>query len=715
VDAINNHPEQEEDEKAKVRPQVHLMRGPVGSGKTQDLIKACGEEQHRRLNDGRAGQVIGFTPRHDLNDEVKGRWEVATGLTAATIMGRTAKDPRHAKPGKEIDPNWCRNVPQVEMAQELGFPVKETCCGGRKDEAKDRCNDFLRCGYQQHLEGARDADLVLMPHALMVHQQNELPGKPHIAFIDEDFIDGMIFEMPREGNSFRFAVDDLLIDNELMSRRERGDYSWSKWEFRTNREQLHDCLQEQIDAGELGGVQKKYFVEAGSDGVKAPYIQCGEAKRLEYQLLPEIKEMKPNLKGSRLASCRRRNADEFNRRARHMFVIGFLDGLHDMMERDDVEVSGRIFLYADEKNGRICIGVRGLRPIVQQWRAKDIFVASATMPPIEIISHAFPECDIIPDDTDYDVAMSEHTKLEQVINAPVAKHRTEKERNRTALRRYAMERALECGMPATLIGAQKSVEEAFGKMEPMLPKSFAVRHFNAVAGLNEYEHVGLMISMGRAAPSPADVENQIAAITGRDPQHLLEGEWFKRAKGTIQRRDGGSVSVDCYMHPDPVVEAWRRHKHIAPVIQMIGRARPYNRTAETPLVLEVLVNEPLGIVVDEVLDWVKDELEPMALIEPMACDRFVALSPEVLCALWPKVFESERTAKRELEALRGNGKAAQRVRAILMGWRRFTFQKSGKGQKRREGYYDLGRFERVEDLRSALERVLGPGLQLKEG
>ena len=564
MDAVNDHPEQEEEEKAKVRPQVHLMRGPVGSGKTQDLIEACGEEQRRRLGDEKAGQVVGFTPRHDFNDEVAERWEQATGLTAATIMGRTAKDPRHAKPGKKIDPNWCRNVPQVEMAQELGFPVKKTCCGSRKDDAEDRCDDFFRCGYQQHLEGASDADLVLMPHALMVHQQNGLPGKPHITFIDEDFIDGMIFEMPREGSGFRFEVDDLLIDNEMMSRRERGDYSWSKWEFRTNREQLHDCLQQQIDAGELGGVQKKYFIEQGSDGFKAPYIQCGEAKRLEYQLLPEIEEMKPNLKGSRLASCKRRNAEEFKRRARHMFVIGFLDELRDMIERDDVEVSGRVFLYEDEQTGRICIGVRGLRPIVQQWRAPHIFVASATMPPLEIISHALPDCDIIPDDADqYDVAMPEHTKLVQVINAPVAKHRTEKERNRTALRRYAMERALECGMPATLIGVQKSVEEAFGKMEPMLPKSFAVRHFNAVAGLNEYEHVGLMISMGRAAPSPVHVLRQARSMSRtRSPQSLVAiRSACPRVSGSSVRRGpySGATAAALRLIATCILIRWWRH------------------------------------------------------------------------------------------------------------------------------------------------------------
>lgn len=279
-----------------------------------------------------------------------------------------------------------------------------------------------------------------------------------------------------------------------------------------------------------------------------------------------------------------------------------------------------------------------------------------------------------------------------------------------------MERWLEGCMTPTLIGVQKSVEEKINETHPTLPENFNIRHFNAVAGINDFEKVGLMISMGRSAPSPVDVENQIAAITGRDPQRLEHGEWFKRARAEIQLRDGSSVTVKCYAHPDPVVEAWRRHKHTSPVIQMLGRARPYNRTAATPLVMHALINEPLGILIDQVLDWDRDELEPMALVEPMACAGFVVLAPEVMCRLWPAVFESRRTAKRELQQLRDEDDVpAGRIKAILAGWRPFSLQKPGKGQKRRSGYYDPARFGSAEGLQGALEPALGPDLQLREG
>ena len=171
-----------------------------------------------------------------------------------------------------------------------------------------------------------------------------------------------------------------------------------------------------------------------------------------------------------------------------------------------------------------------------------------------------------------------------------------------------------------------------------------------------------------------------------------------KAKGIIKLRDGREVEVDCCMHPDPLVEAWRRHKHTSGVIQMIGRARPYNRTADNPLVVYVLSNEPL------------------ALVEPMACDGFVVLAPEALRALWPSVFESKRTAERELQQLRDpNSAPGKRIQAILATWRRFTIQKLGKGQKRREGFYDPARFTAVEGLRSQLEQGLGTGLMLEEG
>ena len=699
MDAANITP-QENEEVAGIRPQVHVLRGPVGSGKTKDILKVCGEQQHEK-----GGQIAGFSPRHDLNDDIAERWETETSLSAVTLMGRTAK--------KDTDPSYCYHVPQVEMVQDLNLPVKASCCGSKKSEPEDRCVDYFRCGYNARLIEAKEADLVLMPHASMVHQQKELPGIPHITFIDEDFIDGLIFELPKKGSSFRFEVEDLVIE-----RNEPKLWYSLPWNFNHFRVELFYILQEQIKAGEMGGIRRKYFatgaIVAGVEDFWISPSECGEALRSEYEASPPIADLKPNLRG--IATFKKRNAKLLTRRARHMFMVQVWSALAEMLN-SDIEISGRVFLYEDRASGRVCIGVRGLKHIVKQWRAPHIFVASATMPSLEIINHAFPNCDIIPDDDSYEVAMTTNTQIIQVINGPVAKHRTKKESNRMALRRYAVKCALEYSLPSTLIGVQKDVEEKFKEMQPALPENFSVRHFNAVAGINDYENVDLMISMGRSAPSPVDVENQIAAITSRDPERLPEQEWFMKAKAKIQLRDGSEVEVDCYMHPDPVVEAWRRHKHISPVIQMIGRARPYNRTKENPLVIYVLLNEPLGIPVDQVLDWNKDELEPMALVDPMGCDGWVALSPEVMCALWPTVFKSRRTAERELQELRGSGKRAKDILAILAigRWQRFTFQKPGARQKSREGYYDKGRFENAEALRSGLEKVTGPGLQLREG
>jgi hypothetical protein len=363
-----------------------------------------------------------------------------------------------------------------------------------------------------------------------------------------------------------------------------------------------------------------------------------------------------------------------------------------------------------------------LRPIVKQWRAPNIFVASATMPPLEIIKYAFPVCDIIDDETSqYEVALPKRTKLIMIVNAPVAKHKTLKKTIPRELRRFITRKMLEHGVrpkpdgegPAILVGVQKHVEARFEEMKPPLPKHCIVRHFGGVAGLNDFSNVDLMISMGMAMVSPKDLEDQVAAITGRDPERLPEKAWLKRARGTIRLRNGKSVNVKCFMHPDPLVEMWRRHKYTSSIIQMIGRSRLYNRNEDTPLVIYVLSNEPLGITVDDVIDWTVRS-KAMSITEPMACDGYVVLAPTMMSVLWPEVF-SQRTAEREVEELRkGADKAAQDIQAILSGWRKFKVQKPGARQRWQEGRYDPARFSGAEGLRNALEAVLGPSLKLDE-
>jgi hypothetical protein len=717
---------------AVTRPQVHLMRDDMGTGKTQAFLEYSGMCQAKRLEADKGGQIVGATPRHDLNNQIGERWQQLDGvtLTAATIEGRLAKDTRRVDPDK-ADPNWCRNTELVATSQEHGFPTKETCCIRRDRETGviETCIDFARCGYQAQFAKAREADLVMIPHALLAHQIDEI-GEPYLTFIDEDFIENLIFKMPREGSRFRFEVEDLLIDNNAA----RGLDPWL--DFRERREELYDWMQKQIKAGELGGLQKKYNIEKFEfgkiigDGKWVPCQvltpeTCGSAIHAEFQACPRTDELRPNLKGARLERCIKQNAAKFKQRARHMFMVRAWEIIQDLLLRDDDEPSGRIFLYEDEDTGRICIGLRGLSTIAKQWLAPMMFVASGTMPPVDIIRHAFPDCDIIEDKVD-PIEMPKHVSIIQITDAPIAKHKTRKENIKSALRRCALEQALvndacctKTNEPAMLLGVQKELREAFVEMKPAFPNGIEVRNFNGVAGLNGFENVKVMTSMGRAAAKPRDIEDQMAAITGKETRHRMgydergNERWFAKAEGFIELRDGSKIKVDIFMHPDPEIEAWRRYKHIAHIMQMIARSRYVNRTEENPLIIYVLCNEPLGIKVDEVLNWKKDQLEPLALIEPMACDGFVVLAPEAMTTLWPTVFKSKRTAERELQQLRNpSDKRGQRINKILSGWKRFTVQKQGERQKPREGCYDPARFEGVEGLREAL-KPFGSGLAVE--
>ena len=97
------------------------------------------------------------------------------------------------------------------------------------------------------------------------------------------------------------------------------DYSLKNY-----RQDVHDCLQFQINAGELGGVQKKFFIEEGSDSFKALVFSasaCNIARYLEFKRSPPLDELRPNLKGRELERCRKRNAKKFMQRARHMFMV----------------------------------------------------------------------------------------------------------------------------------------------------------------------------------------------------------------------------------------------------------------------------------------------------------------------------------------------------------------------------------------------------------
>ena len=103
-------------------------------------------------------------------------------------------------------------------------------------------------------------------------------------------------------------------------------------------------------------------------------------------------------------------------------------------------------------------------------------------------------------------------------------------------------------------------------------------------------------------------------------------------------------------------------------MQAIGRGRGVNRTADTPLDVDVLANVCLPLTVDEAVPWE----EPSAVVE-MAAEGIVLTSPTHMCACWPEVWPNRQVAWITLKSLIGKvyenspEEAASSRKKVLLG------------------------------------------------
>src|SRR5262249_1178972 len=121
-----------------------------------------------------------------------------------------------------------------------------------------------------------------------------------------------------------------------------------------------------------------------------------------------------------------------------------------------------------------------------------------------------------------------------------------------------------------------------------LPDNIFVEHFNAIAGLDNFKDVRLLILIGRVIPGPEVAETDAGGLSGAQPQKLPHGKWYRKVRRGIRRPDGSGVAVDCDEHPDPMAEMVRFQLCECEMVQAIGRGRGINRTAETPLDIDIV-------------------------------------------------------------------------------------------------------------------------------
>jgi hypothetical protein len=324
------------------------------------------------------------------------------------------------------------------------------------------------------------------------------------------------------------------------------------------------------------------------------------------------------------------------------------------------------------------------------------FVMDATLPAKSILEKWFPDVEVV---GEIEVP-TPHVRVRQILGAPITKKKLAGRRNLRAVRRYVLQRWVETGRGTALVVAQKDIEAALRAIG--LPPEIATEHFNAIEGLDQYKDVRLLITVGRTQPEPAAVEADAGALSGIEPVKAAiranQSAWFDRVIRGVRLRDGSGVAVTCDQHPDPLAEAVRYQICEAELMQAIGRGRGVNRTADTPLDVDILADVVLPVTVDEVREWTAPGLE----VE-MIAERVWLESPADMARAWPEVWSTEQVAKNWLNGPHGNisldshdsqGKC-YRVR----------YQHAGERQRWRVAWFDL---KVVPNPRAWLEARLGP-------
>jgi hypothetical protein len=629
-------------------PRVVAGNFTTGVGKTREIAASISEWKPR-VDVEPAGVAV---PRHQLSRALLQLF-TERGVFARIFRGRTALDPRHHKDGavKKGEPKvlMCLNMPAVELATQMHADVEKTCCKNKHVE----CAFYQQCGYQLQKRGVKPS-VWIFAHDILFHTQPAI--QLSVLFIDESFWQKSLagIEEPQS-----IALDELHAPAVELPERER--------ELRAARNLLADVLSRQNDDG---GVNVGPLRDAFGYPSRIRHI----LNELEWKSLPEA-PIYPGMAPAELARVAKYNAPLLATIRRSRSIITIWETIEELLDSDIVETSGRLTLKRNN-NGLRIIEWKGVRPIRKQFRVPSM-LSDATLPAENLLRISHPQVEIL---ERFTVAMPrEHVHVRQLLKAPTSSNKLitgKSDIHRQDVRRYILQRWLELGRAKTLVICQEKYEQWL--RDAGLPGNIHVEHFNNVTGLDIYKDVRLHLVIGRTAPGPRAVERIAAALTGIQPQTMPEGEfvWYESVIQGIRLHDGTGVETRGDRHLDPMAESVRKQIVEAELIQAIGRSRAVNRTAATPLDIDLLFASALeDILAESAPDWAT----PSRLIDTAVSDGIMLTSPTDMTRAFPDIWPTRGAAEWTLkEGI-----------PELPGFQIVTYQPPGGRQKKRQAYANL--------------------------
>lgn len=148
-----------------------------------------------------------------------------------------------------------------------------------------------------------------------------------------------------------------------------------------------------------------------------------------------------------------RNKDLIDAIKHSRCVIRIWQEVCDILQRDDIDVSGRLTLT--QSVGQRVVEWKGVERIKKQFQVPTLML-DATLPALPVLQVYHPEVEIV---ADIKVALPPCARIRQALGAPTSASKLIRSSDRLkhlqAVRRYIIKRHIETGQQATLIICQE--------------------------------------------------------------------------------------------------------------------------------------------------------------------------------------------------------------------------------------------------------------------
>jgi len=594
-----------EGDRIGIRP-VAGIRATVGLGKSAVSRTRIADWQAEMQARSLPHRVLVVTPSHALAEEAAASWRKSVPGSVAVLRGYDGNDPVTGKP-------MCQDTTMVHLAIAAGLSVGKSVCRSSK---KWSCPHYTGCLKQENKHEVARADVVLAPYDVLY--TGPAAGKEPFGLIviDEGFWQRSIenIALPPIEKIASAGLSGIDSDDVLAGERQA--------DLAALRSRLAAAL------GDEPGptIQAETLHRAGITS-----SLCTEAEAIETSLVREA-DIYPGMspRARREATVVVRRNVILQRMARlwralAMIIEGgarapvvSIAAPSPAADRRSVTLHRRKTLV-DALAGIPVLHLDATlrQPLVGLFFPEATFTAIEAAQPhqhLTLVSGGFGKTSIVP-------------------SAACPADELARRRNRLhACVDHVRWHALRVAPRRVLVVTYMAIEEAFAGIPGV-----ETAHFNAIAGLDRFCDVGMVIVIGRPLPSTADIASPCASLFG----HLPQGR-YQKDLSAVHQREGWQATVKTLTHMDPDAELLRAAICDDEVIQAIGRGRGVNRTNQNPLEVQVLADVALPLIHDRVVAWgslVPDAFQKM-LLAGVAVD-----SPTDAAALHPGIFGSANEAK----------------------------------------------------------------------